>query len=82
MSSIRGFVRFWYGFIVGDDATIAVGVVLALAGTAMLARARVPAWWLLPIAVVVLLAFSLARAVRAHDRRDGRGSGVAAEPRR
>jgi len=64
MRALRGFFRFWYGFIVGDDATIAAGVVVALAGTALLARADVPAWWLLPVAVVALLGVSLARAVR------------------
>jgi hypothetical protein len=64
MRVLGRFVRFWYGFIVGDDATIAAGVVVALAGTAILARAHVPAWWLLPVAVLVLLGVSLTRAVR------------------
>jgi hypothetical protein len=64
MRVLRRFFRFWYDFVVGDDATIAAGVVVALAGTAILARAHVPAWWLLPVAVVVLLAVSLTRAVR------------------
>jgi hypothetical protein len=59
------FLRFWYDFVIGDDASVAAGVVLALAGTAILARTQVAAWWLLPVAVVVLLGVSLARAVRA-----------------
>jgi hypothetical protein len=61
---LRAFLSFWYDFIVGDDATIAVGVVVALAATAILASLHVPAWWLLPAAVVVLLGLSLLRASR------------------
>jgi hypothetical protein len=64
MRVLRGFLSFWYDFVVGDDATIAVGVVVALAATAILAWLHVPAWWLLPVAVVVLLGLSLRRASR------------------
>jgi hypothetical protein len=70
MRAVTGFFRFWYEFIVGDDASIAVGAVVALAGTAILARTHVPAWWLLPVAVALLLGVSLTRAVR--KREDGR----------
>jgi hypothetical protein len=38
--------------------------VAALAGTAGLAAARVPAWWFLPVTVLVLLGMSLRRAIR------------------
>jgi hypothetical protein len=65
MRIVRSFLHFWYDFIVGDDATIAAGVVVALAVTAILAHFGVPAWWLLPAAVTVLLALSLVRARRA-----------------
>jgi thiamine transporter ThiT len=65
MRWIRSFLAFWYDFIVGDDWTVAVGVVAALALTAALAHlAHLPAWWLLPLAAVALLAFSLRRAIR------------------
>jgi hypothetical protein len=64
MRALSRFFSFWYEFIVGDDASIAAGAVLALAGTAILARSHVPAWWLLPLAVVLLLGVSLTRAVR------------------
>jgi len=67
MQSVKRFLGFWYDFIVGDDAVIAAGVVLALAATAVLARTNVPAWWLLPVAVFVLLGVSLLRAVRGHN---------------
>ena len=61
---IRAFAAFWYDFVVGDDWLIAVGVVIGLALTYLLSRTAVPAWWLLPLAVVVLLPLSLWRAVR------------------
>ena len=62
MSRIRAFLAFWYDFLVGDDWIVAFGIVLALAVTAGLARAALPAWWLLPVAVLGLLALSLGRA--------------------
>jgi len=58
------FARFWYDFIVGDDWQIAAGVVAALAIAALLARGGLPAWWIPPSAVVVLLSLSLRRATR------------------
>ncbi|MGI8648416.1 MAG: hypothetical protein DLM55_12255 [Acidimicrobiales bacterium] len=64
-SALRGFVAFWWDFIVGDDWRIAGGVIVALTATTALARTSVPAWWLLPVAVAALLAISLWRAVRA-----------------
>ena len=64
MRAVRGFFAFWYDFIVGDDATIAIGVVIALALTALLAHHHATAWWLLPVAALLLLA-SIARAARA-----------------
>ena len=61
MKYIIGFFQFWYDFIVGDDWTIAAGVVIALALTALLARGNVAAWWLLPVAVALGLTASLWR---------------------
>ena len=66
MQFLVNFARFWYDFIVGDDWTVAVGVVAALVVTAVLVRMAVPAWWLMPIAVTLLLVGSLWREVRAH----------------
>jgi hypothetical protein len=66
--TLRGFAAFWWDFIVGDDWRIAAGVVLALTGTAALARTTVPAWWLVPAAVAAMLALSLRRATRARGR--------------
>lgn len=65
MSYITGFVKFWYDFIVGDDWTVAAGVVIALIITAALAHNGIAAWWLMPLAAAALLAGSLFRASRS-----------------
>jgi hypothetical protein len=65
MSRLRAFGRFWYEFIVGDDWRIAAGVVVALGASALLVGLSVNPWWLLPPAVIVLLAASLRRAARS-----------------
>jgi O-antigen ligase len=49
-------------FVIGDDWRIALGVAVALGVTAILATSTFSAWWVLPVAVVGLLGFSLARA--------------------
>ncbi len=51
-------------FVVGDDPFIALGVVVALVATAVIAGAGAPAWWVMPLAAVALLALSLRRAAR------------------
>jgi hypothetical protein len=61
MKYIVGFGQFWYDFIVGDDWTVAVGVVVALALTALLTHAGLAVWWLLPLAVALCLFFSVWR---------------------
>jgi hypothetical protein len=61
---IRGFAAFWYDFVVGDDWLVAAGVVLGLLLTYELSRAAVPAWWLLPLDLALLLPLSLWRATR------------------
>ena len=65
---IRAIGAFWYGFIVGDDWRVAVGVILALAITYVVSRATaVPTWWIVVVAVGVLLASSARRATRRPD---------------
>jgi hypothetical protein len=71
VKAIRNFGMFWYDFIVGDDVTIAIGVVVALALTALLAHNHVTAWWLLPIAAVLLLIASLFRVARKANNHRG-----------
>jgi hypothetical protein len=53
-----------WDFVVGDDWVTAVGVVAALGATALIAEAAASAWWVMPIAVVGLLALSLRRVAR------------------
>ena len=65
MKFLKSFGQFWYDFIIGDDWTIAAAVVVALVVTDLLAHADVAAWWVLPIAVVLILGASLWRV--AHD---------------
>ena len=64
MRYIKSFGAFWYDFVVGDDPVVAIGVVIALGATAGLVALKVPAWWLLPVAVAGLLGLSLRRAIR------------------
>ena len=64
MRWITQFAAFWYDFIVGDDWVVAVGVVAALALSALLARSGIQAWWVMLIAVLLLLSISLWRATR------------------
>jgi hypothetical protein len=58
------FARFWWDFVVGDDPLAALGVAAAIGATAALAAAGVAAWWVLPIAVLLVLYRSLRRAAR------------------
>jgi len=51
-------------FVVGDDSLTAIGVALALALTALVAAVDLPAWWIMPLAVLSLLALSIRREAR------------------
>jgi apolipoprotein N-acyltransferase len=59
---LRSFGRFWWEFVVGDDWLVAVLVAIAIGATAALAHSGVTAWWLIPVAVVLVLWLSLRRA--------------------
>ena len=65
MKWLRGFGHFWWEFVIGDDWLVALLVVVAIGATAVLAAASVAAWWLLPLAVPVVLWISLRRAIRS-----------------
>jgi hypothetical protein len=58
------FVKFWYGFIIGDDWTMAVAVAVGLAITALLHAKGVGIWWLVPVIVIVVVGLDLERASR------------------
>ena len=53
-----------WDFVVGDDWITAIGVVAALGLTALIAGAGGAAWWVMPVAIVALLALSVGRAAR------------------
>jgi hypothetical protein len=59
---VKRFARFWWDFIVGDDWRVAAGVAITLALTALLAATSLPAWWLLPLGIALVLWSSLRRA--------------------
>jgi hypothetical protein len=65
MTALRRFGTFWWDFVVGDDWRVAAGVVVALGVSAAVATTGAPAWWLLPLAVALLLYASLRRAARS-----------------
>jgi hypothetical protein len=65
IKAVRSFFGFWYGFIVGDDWTVAAAIGVALVITEALNQRGVVAWWLLPLTVVTATAASLWRTGRA-----------------
>ena len=64
MNRIESFLRFLWDFVIGDDWRIAAGVAVALGLTALVADTDVSAWWIVPVAVALLLAGSVWRAAR------------------
>lgn len=62
MTRLRAFVSFLYDFVIGDDPLKAVAVTIALGVTAALAGESIQAWWLAPVAVVLVLGDSVRRA--------------------
>ncbi len=64
MSRIAAFGRFLWEFVVGDDWRIAVGVAVALGLAAAIAGAGVAAWWVVPLAVALVLTLSVWSAAR------------------
>ena len=63
MTYLLRFLHFWYDFIVGDDWSIAAGVVVGLGLTGLLVQQEMNPWWLMPLAVAIVLAVSLWREV-------------------
>jgi hypothetical protein len=62
VSRVRSVVLGVWEFVVGDDWATALGVVLALAATALIADSTSTAWVVMPAAVLGLLVGSLRRA--------------------
>jgi hypothetical protein len=68
MTRAKAFLQFLWDFVIGDDWRVAAGVVVAIGITALVAGAGVAAWWILPLAVAGLLAWSVFRAASAATR--------------
>ena len=64
MKPLTTFARFWYDFIVGDDWTLAAGVVAAVTVVAIAAGNGLNVWWVLPVLVSALLAVSVSLAAQ------------------
>ena len=72
MRFAKGFARFWWDFIVGDDWRIAAGVVAVLAVSAVLvAKTAVPDWLVAVLAAtgIVLVAIGSIAASALQARR-------------
>ncbi len=63
MSALRAFIRFWAGFLIGDDWMFAAAVAVGLGASWALGRVGDPAWWPLPVLVVLVVLLSLRRAI-------------------
>jgi hypothetical protein len=64
IAKLKAFGAFWYDFVVGDDWRIAAGVVVGLLATYLVSLSDLPAWWVLPTAMIVFVPLSLWRATR------------------
>jgi len=79
MRYLRGFGRFWFDFIVGDDWRIAAGVVTALGLGALALRAGLPhallavlvAVAMVAVVMVTVLGAGYASATRPEERDEG-----------
>ncbi len=70
MSLLRGFARFWYDFVIGDDWKIAAAVAaVLLAGAVLVAAAALPQGAIAALIGVALLgAFSVVMAIDVRRR--------------
>jgi hypothetical protein len=68
MNRVRAFLLGAWDFVVGDDWRTALGVVLALGVTALVAEISVSAWWIMPLVVPALLALSIRHAAKGATR--------------
>ena len=72
MSYVVRFFRFWYDFVVGDDWTVALTVILAVALTFAAAHRGVLAWWILPVVVGGSLSLSVLQRAAPRSENGGR----------
>jgi len=62
--SARAFGEFWFDFLIGDDWRGTIGIVMAFILTSSLNMPSGTSWWIVPVAVAVLLPYSLLRVTR------------------
>jgi hypothetical protein len=67
MTRLRSAAEGIWEFVAGDDWVTAVGVVAALGLTAIVSQSDA-AWFVIPMAVAILLTFSIWREARKRDR--------------
>ncbi len=65
MYYLKKFGLFWYRFLIGEDWVGAAIVIAVLIGTYGLLKAKVTAYWLLPLIVMFSLSLSLFRQARS-----------------
>ena len=58
MKWLKTFATFWYDFIVGDDWSIAAGVVASVIATSLVHHIGLASWPVVPIVVVIMLTAS------------------------
>jgi hypothetical protein len=61
---VKAFGLFWWNYIVGDDWRAAAGIAVGLALTWVLTDQGVTVWWLLPLAIALILVQSVRREAR------------------
>jgi uncharacterized membrane protein len=64
LSGLKSFGLFWYDFVIGDDWQVAAGIAVGLALTFWIGQVASFSWLLLPVAVLLLLPYSIRRALR------------------
>jgi hypothetical protein len=69
VKSVRAVILFFYRFVVGDDPTAAVVMLVALGLTGALIGRGINAWWLVPPTAVVMTAASLWRRAQSSAAR-------------
>jgi len=61
VNALRGFGRFWYDFVVGDDWRLAIAAGAALGLAALAVSASIAAWWVAPVVITAALAVVVLR---------------------
>jgi hypothetical protein len=64
VTTCRRLARGALEFVVGEDWLIGLGVAISLSLTAVVADVGLPAWWVTPPAILLLLTLTVRRAVR------------------